>query len=638
VSRKLSQAQIPTQKSCYKTSQSAEDNQLKHFYIAQEQSIYLLSHKDATKLKEWVDLCQQQLKYLGYSQVALLGKGAYGFVFSAVGIKQKENSRINSHQAVVFKFSRLNLPQHVQDRLEDEADIQGQLNHEQIPQVIDYQKIKRQSVLQMSRAPGIDLDQFSLKTGPLAPELIINIALQLADILLYLRNANNHHQGKPIVHGDIKPSNLVYDESTGRVQLIDWGSSVTAQIGIDKQSTSTNVMELMSSDLQNTNARLGDVYFIGPEQLNGGLSSPRFDEQGLAATLYALASGQSCRYGVNIITANSLGLPKMFAQVLTGMLSDDEKIRCQAGDYFFNNLIYLKQLVLAEETKQVNINALIPIWLKAKSEPIESVVYGSRKSFLRESSVDEELTEIDDAQLEKYYKNYLMGMGDNEKAFVAALSRLGNFPVVGGLAIRWAKEGVYIDSNLTLFDEKMRNSFASAVNNIIHLAQGIFRVGMFKSCLFNARDTLHVEREHARQPFVATTAQCIPYDVSDVPDVDDITRLHSYFEDGKDPDEYLYLPDELMAVLARMNLIHHTGCIIFEVLPKHLKIHSYLMLLNHEKEAEFKQLLMEILQLLPTINGLGISGFMKLPYKDTRFFEHISSLPDNFYPKNPKLV
>ena len=229
-------------------------------------------------------------------------------------------------------------------------------------------------------------------------------------------------------------------------------------------------------------------------------------------------------------------------------------------------------------------------------------------------------------------------MGDNEKAFIAALSRLGNFPVVGGIAIRWAKEGVYIDSNLTLFDESRKASFTSAVNNIIYLAQGIFRIGVFKSCLFNARNTLHVERTNESEPFIADSSQEIAFDISDVPDVDDVTRLHSYFEDGKDPDEYLYLPDKLMAVLAELNLIHHTGCIIFEVLPTHLKIHSYLMLLNHEKKSEFKACLARLLALLPAIDGIGISGFMKLPYKDTRFFEHISSMPDKFYPKNPKLV
>jgi len=614
------------------------NKKLQHFYIAQEQSIYLLSHKDATKLKQWVDLCQQQLNQLGFEEVSMLGKGAYGFVFSGVKREQIEKLNDREDQPVVFKFSRVNLPQHVQDRLADEADIQGQLCHPQIPQVIEYQKIKRQSILQMTRAPGIDLEQLSLQVGPLTPELVVSIALQLADILLYLRLPNNHRQLKPVVHGDIKPSNLVYDKSTGKVQLIDWGSSVSAQMDCNNQSTSTNVMELMSSDLQHSNARLGDVYFIGPEQLNGGLSTPRFDEQGLAATLYALASGQSCRYGIKVIPPNALGLPKLLAEVLTGMLSDDEKLRSQAGDYFFNNLNYLKHVVLSDKPTQVEAIAHIPVWVKPYGEQIDTVVYGSRKSFLREQTDHDSLLDIDDAQLDKYYKNYLMGMGDNEKAFIAALSRLGNFPVVGGIAIRWAKEGVYIDSNLTLFDEERKASFTSAVNNIIYLAQGIFRVGVFKSCLFNARNTLHVERISENKPFMATNTQVIAFDVSDIPDVDDITRLHSYFEDGKDPDEYLYLPDELMAVLSELNLIHHTGCIIFEVLPKHLKIHSYLMLLNHDKKAEFKACLAKILTLLPTIDGIGISGFMKLPYKDTRFFEHISSMPDKFYPKNPKLV
>jgi len=170
------------------------------------------------------------------------------------------------------------------------------------------------------------------------------------------------------------------------------------------------------------------------------------------------------------------------------------------------------------------------------------------------------------------------------------------------------------------------------------LAQGIFRIGVFKSCLFNAKNTLHVERDDESQPFIAHPSQNIPFDISDIPEIDDETKVHSYFEDGKDPDEYLYLPDEIMTVINRLNTIHHTGCIIFEVLPKHLKIHSYLMLLNHEKKAEFEQCFKDILELLPTITGLGISGFMKLPYKDTRFFEHINSVPERFYPKNPKML
>ena len=603
------------------------EKKLQHFYIAEEQSIYLLNHEDATKLKQWVELCQQQLTLLGYQDIALIGKGAYGFVFGG----EDEQG-----QSQVFKFSRINLPQHVQDRLAEEADIQRQLSHERIPKITGYYKIKRQSIVHMQRAPGIDLEKLSYQRGPLASELIIKIALQLAEILIYLRDSSQHEKGIPYVHGDIKPSNVVFDPETEKVYLVDWGSAVPAQLDVSGQSTANNIMDLMSSDLQNSNARLGDVYFIGDEQINGEMSSPRFDEQGLAATLYALASGQSCRYGSAVITPSSLGLPKLLAQILSGMFSKDRSERNKAGDYFFKHLALLKNTVMADPPLRVNIQPLVPVWCKSYHKNMDTVVYGSRKSFLRESADVDELSDIDDVQLEKYFKNFLMGMGDTEKAFVAAVSRLANFPVVGGLAVRWEKNGVYIDSNLSLFDPTLKTSFQSAVNNMVRLAQGIFRIGVFKSCLFNARNTLHVEREHEEQPFQALANQAIHFDVSDIADIDDITRLHSYFEDGVDPDEYLYLPDEVMVVLARLNQIHHTGCIIFEVLPRHLKIHSYLMLLNHDKAVEFKQCLTDILQLLPTITGIGISGFMKLPYKDTRFFEHINGLPDKFYPKNPK--
>jgi len=605
------------------------EKKLQHFYIAEDQSIYLLSHKDAAKLKHWIDLCKSQLNQLGYQNVELLGKGAYGFVFCG------END-VGRQQ--VFKFSRANLPQHVQDRLSDEAEMQAMLAHHHIPKLIEYLKIKRQSILHMSRAPGHDLDVISHQQGPLAVEQVLSITIQLIELLQFIRDPKNNCKNKPIVHGDIKPSNIVFDETNGQIQLIDWGSSVWAQTDKDGHNTANNVMDLMSGDLQHTNSRMGDIYFIGEEQLNGGMSSPRFDEQGMAATIYALASGQSCRYGYKVITASSLGLPQMLAKALDAMLGEDQRLRKKAGDYLFNNLSLLKNLVLAEKPTRAIVDALIPVWQRSSDDEIDTVGYGSRKSFLREQADKESLIDIDDVQLEKYYKNFLIGMGDSEKAFIAAVSRLAKFPVVGGLVIRWEKDGVYVDSNLTLFDPLLEYSFKSAVNNMVILARGIFRVGMFKSCFFNARNTLHIERKNKDRPFIAHQGQKLSFEVSKLAEVDNATQLHSYFEDGVDPDEYLHLPEEIMAVLAKMNLIHHTGCIIFELLETHCKIHSYLMLLNHDKQAEFEQCLTDILALLPTIKGIGISGFMKLPYKDTRFFEHSNQATDKFYPKNPKLL
>ena len=609
---------------------------IKHFYIPDEQSIYLLSHKDAKKLKDWFKLCTEQLQLLGYQDIELIGKGAFGFAFAGTVTQANgSQSRAQSEQQV-FKFSRINLPQHVQDRLEEEAYMLGLVSHPYVPRLIAYQKIKKQSILVMDRAKGEDLEKISLKYGPLSVRLIIKIAAQLADILLYLRGHQQQGQSKPIVHGDIKPSNIVFDEVSENLGLIDWGSSVFAQIDHQGQFVGNNVMDLMSSDMQQTNARLGDVYFIGEEQLNGGLSSVRFDEQGLASTLYALASGQSSRFGHKVITPNSIGLPQELAKTLSAMMSDSPKLREQGGDYFIHNMQYMKNLVLNENIHHPHVS-LIPSRVSPHTKEIDSVVYSSRKSFLRIEAyqAEQQLRLIDDAQFERYYKNYMQGMGDTEKAFVAAVSRLGKYPVVGGLAVRWEETGVFIDSSLNLYDARLIKSFEASLNNVVYFARAINRIGVFKCCMFNARDTLHVERNDESSAFIPEKSMQIPFELSAVSLTEHDSRMHSYFEDGDDPDELLTLPKPLMAVIRQLNSIHHTGCIIFESLPTHLKIHSDYKLLNHNMELEFMSLLKDVIDLIPTIEGLGISGFMKLPYKDTRFFTHQSQLPDKFYPKDP---
>ena len=300
---------------------------LKHFYIPDEQSIYLLSHADAKKLKDWVSLCMAELKSLGYINIELLGKGAFGFAFSGTSPNGEQR---------VFKFSRITLPQHIRERLEEEAFMLSHVEHEYVPRFIEYQQIKKQSILVMAQAPGEDLEKVSLRLGPLPPRVIVKIAVQVGQLLFHLKHFVDKGLEKPIVHGDIKPSNLVWDAENECIGLIDWGSSVFAQTDALGQFITNNVMDLMSGELQQTNARLGDVYFIGEEQLNGALSTPRFDEQGLASTLYALASGQSCRYGSKVITPSSLGLPKMLADILTYMLDEDATKRRQGGDYFLS--------------------------------------------------------------------------------------------------------------------------------------------------------------------------------------------------------------------------------------------------------------------------------------------------------------
>lgn len=184
-----------------------ETQDLQHFYINEEQSFYLLSHKDARKLKDWLRLCESQLKRLGYSNIELIGNGAYGFVFAGTG-SDADSPRY------VFKFSRITLPQHIKDRLEEEGFMLSLVEHKGIPEFIAFQNMRGQSILMMSRAPGINLQDYARQVGRLEPRLILKIAAQMADILMRLRN----NPGKSsIARGDIKPSNIMFDEQTETV-------------------------------------------------------------------------------------------------------------------------------------------------------------------------------------------------------------------------------------------------------------------------------------------------------------------------------------------------------------------------------------------------------------------------------------
>ena len=163
-------------------------------------------------------------------------------------------------------------------------------------------------------------------------------------------------------------------------------------------------------------------------------------------------------------------------------------------------------------------------------------------NFLRQADHNQQLLDVNDAQLDRYYKEFLFDTGDTEKAFLASISRLAKYPVVGGLSFHWKENSMFVESSLILHDETLGTAFTDAINNTVMLAQGIEQKGFFKCCLFDARKTIQLERD-GTGAFKFEHLPELDYEVMDL-QASDITRPHSYFEDGKDPDEQLQLPEK----------------------------------------------------------------------------------------------
>jgi serine/threonine protein kinase len=102
-----------------------------------------------------------------------------------------------------------------------EATVLARLDHPNLPKVSDYFSIGPRDYLVMDYIPGKDLRLRMLDTKQnnsfLVEEDVLSWANQLADALTYL-----HNQVPPLVHRDVKPSNLKITPN-GLLKLVDFG-------------------------------------------------------------------------------------------------------------------------------------------------------------------------------------------------------------------------------------------------------------------------------------------------------------------------------------------------------------------------------------------------------------------------------
>jgi signal transduction histidine kinase/CheY-like chemotaxis protein/tRNA A-37 threonylcarbamoyl transferase component Bud32/tetratricopeptide (TPR) repeat protein len=148
-----------------------------------------------------------------YRIIKLIGRGGMGVVWLAENIHTGEQAAI---KVINEEYRNRNIDNLL--RFKKEADILQGLNHPQIARLYEFDFSESTFFIAMEYVDGVNLEEFLRMKGRLDIPLFIDLARQLANVLSYIHD--NH-----IVHGDIKPSNIILSrEGEGyRLKILDFG-------------------------------------------------------------------------------------------------------------------------------------------------------------------------------------------------------------------------------------------------------------------------------------------------------------------------------------------------------------------------------------------------------------------------------
>jgi WD40 repeat protein/DNA-binding SARP family transcriptional activator len=144
----------------------------------------------------------------GYRLVDQVGEGTFGTVHRAVHADMGREVAVK-----VVRPELANSPDFVR-RFETEAQVAARLEHPHVVPLHDYWRDPDGAYLVMRLMRGGSLRTI-LSTGPLPPDRVASVVDQVADALSFA-----HQQG--VVHRDVKPANILFDES-GNAYLSDFG-------------------------------------------------------------------------------------------------------------------------------------------------------------------------------------------------------------------------------------------------------------------------------------------------------------------------------------------------------------------------------------------------------------------------------
>lgn len=232
-----------------------------------------------------------------YEIVEILGAGGMGQVYK---VRNVLSDRI---EAMKVLLPNLEGDADLADRFLREIKVQAALDHPNIAKLHTAMRAGNQLVMVMEFVEGASLAQM-LERGPMAAGTVASYVAQVLDALAYA-----HARG--VVHRDIKPANIMVSPggpggADGTVKLMDFG---IARMKADRQLTQTG-------------STVGSLFYMSPEQIQGGTPDPRSDLYSVGITMYEMVTGRRPFVGdsdFSIMSAHMQQRPAAPIEVIPGV-------------------------------------------------------------------------------------------------------------------------------------------------------------------------------------------------------------------------------------------------------------------------------------------------------------------------------
>lgn len=195
-----------------------------------------------------------------YRVIDVIGAGGMGTVYK---VQHLISDRIEAMKVILPDL--IDTPE-LAERFVREIKVQARLSHPNIASLHNALRLDNHFLMVMEYIEGENLHA-RLRRGSLNPSEGIGITLQILNALAYA-----HAQG--VVHRDIKPANIMFTAS-GTVKLMDFGIA----------------RSLNDQHLTHVGAAVGSVYYMSPEQVQGGEVDARSDLYSAGIMLYEMLTG-----------------------------------------------------------------------------------------------------------------------------------------------------------------------------------------------------------------------------------------------------------------------------------------------------------------------------------------------------------